>query len=144
MPLTREAIKHAPVSQEVWRTPRTGVLWFDPRQIKPLGDHILVELDEATDAPCTLVIPDIARNKDIGTRTGTVLAVGPGKWHEKHDQNGNLIRRRWRPTTLKRGDRVVIGHYSDWESWHCSVDGHQSRDRNIALCQEGDVRGVLG
>jgi co-chaperonin GroES (HSP10) len=142
LPKTREQIKHAPVSGDTWRQPRTSVLWFDPRKIKPLGNHILIELDEATDRTL-LHVPDIARNKDIGTRIGTVLAVGPGKWHEKPGLTWELTKQVFKPTTLKRGDRVVIGHYSDWESWNCTADGHQSRGANIVLCQEADVRVVI-
>lgn len=147
MPKTREAIKHEPVSQDVWRPQRTqvGGLWFDPLKIKPLTDHILVELDEATEKS-SLVIPDAARNKDIGTRTGVVLAVGPGRWQE--DRTGwkepipthvalPLV---FKPTTLRPGDRVAIGHYSDWESWFCDFEG---RGKNVVLCQEADVRLVL-
>lgn len=120
---------------------------FDPRQIRPLGDHILVELDEATEKTITIVVPDIARNRDIGTRTGVVLAVGPGKYKEKLsgiEREGPLSwvlpKLVFKPTTLRPGDRVAIGHFSDWESWNCSADGHQTRDNNIVLCQEADVR----
>lgn len=144
MPKTREQIKHDPVSAEVWRDNRTqaGGLWFDPRQIRPLSDHILVELEEATD-PTTLVVPDVARNRDIGTRRGVVLEVGPGKWTE--DRSGwpepipshVLLPLRFKPTTLKPGDQVLIGHYSDWESWGSDFEG---RAKNIVLCQEADVR----
>jgi co-chaperonin GroES (HSP10) len=153
MPKTAEQIKHDPVSQETWRNNRTGVLWFDPRQIRPLGDHILVELDGEQPTSkefvaqlfgCGIVKPEIAE-KDIGTRIGTVLAVGPGKLREKRTYTESwmlnpLVRQ---PMTLEPGDRVVIGHYSDWESWNCSLDGYESRDKNIVLCQEADVRLVL-
>lgn len=143
MPKTREQIKHEPVSKEAWRDNRTqvGGLWFDPLKIKPLGDHILVELDEATD-PTTLVVPDVARNKDIGSRTGTVIAVGPGKYREKRKNEESWILNPlvFKPTTLKPGDRVTIGHYSDWESWSCDFEG---RGRNVVLCQEADVRVIF-
>jgi co-chaperonin GroES (HSP10) len=143
MPQSREQIKNSPVSQEVWRNNRTqvGGLWFDPRQIKPLGDHILVELDEERSVSSLLVTPQIAE-KEIGSRTGTVLAVGPGKWHEKrkYEESWILNRLRFTSTTLKAGDRVIIGHYSDWESWFCDYEG---RGRNIVLCQEADVRVVM-
>lgn len=95
-----------------------------------------MELDEATEKS-TLEIPDIARNKDIATRTGLVLAVGPGKWKEKSGLSWENTRQYRTLMTLKPGDRVVIGHYSDWESWHCDYEG---RGRNIVLCQEADVR----
>lgn len=140
MPKTREQIKHDPVSSEVWRNNRTSVMWFDPRKIQPTGNHILVELDEATEAS-SLVIPDVARNRDIGTRTGVILAVGPGKWEEKrnYSESWMLNPLRFKPVTLRVGDQVTIGHYSDWESWNCSADGHEA-DKNIVLCQEADVR----
>jgi co-chaperonin GroES (HSP10) len=142
MPQSREAIKHAPVSTETWRNNRTGVLWFDPRKIRPLGDHVLIELDPEKPPAGRLFIPEVAQNQEIGTRTGTVLAVGPGRWQEKRnsDLSWVLNPRVFKPTTLKPGDRVLIGHFSDWESWNCAHDGHQSRDRNIVLCQEADVR----
>ena len=141
MPKTREQIRHDAVSSEVWRDNKTqpGNLWFDPRLIKPMGDHILVELDEATD-PTTLVVPDVARNKDIGTRFGVVLAVGPGKWQEKPGLSWELTKQGFKPTTLKPGMRVAIGHYSDWESWAADYEG---RAKNIVLCQEADVRVIV-
>ena len=141
MPQTREQIKHSPVSQEVWRDNRTqvGGLWFDPMKIKPLGDHILALLDEEASLPQKLVRPDIARNREIGTRIGTVIAVGPGRWREKRKFEESWISNPYvrKPMTLKPGDRVVIGHYSDWESWFSDYEG---RGRNVVLCQEADVR----
>jgi co-chaperonin GroES (HSP10) len=149
MPQTREAIKHAPVSKEVWRNNRTqvGGLWFDPLKITPLGDHILIQLDaehpyiEIEGTGLALEKPQTAE-KEIGTRIGTVVSVGPGKWHEKRksDLSWVLNPLLFKPTTLKPGDRVAIGHYSDWESWFCDYEG---RGRNVVLCQEADVRIVL-
>jgi co-chaperonin GroES (HSP10) len=142
--MNREQIKHAPVSQEQWRPQRTqvGGLWFDPRQIKPLGEHILVELDEDVPMAVTILAPEIAE-KEIGTRLGTVLAVGPGKLQEKRKWTESymlnpLVRK---PMTVKVGDRVAIGHYSDWESWFSDFEG---RGKNVVLCQEADVRIVIG
>jgi co-chaperonin GroES (HSP10) len=139
MPLNREQIKHAPVSKEVWRDNKTqyGGLWFDPRKIRPLADHVLIELDPEISQSKIIATPEIARNKDIGTRIGTVLRVGPGKWKEKSGLSWELTKQVFKPTTLKPGDRVIIGHYSDWESWHCDPE---NRDANIVLCQEADVR----
>jgi co-chaperonin GroES (HSP10) len=141
MSLTREQIKHAPVSEEVWRPQRTqvGGLWFDPLKIKPLGDHILVVLDEEKPASDVIETPDVARNREIGTRIGTVIAVGPGRWHEKRKYTESYLLNRevFKPTQLKPGDCVVIGHYSDWESWFADYEG---RGANVVLCQENDVR----
>jgi co-chaperonin GroES (HSP10) len=144
MPQTREAIKHAPVSSEVWRNNRTqvGGLWFDPLKIKPLTDHILVLLDEETPPSKLIAIPDVAKNQDISTRIGTVVAAGPGKWKEKRNSDVSWVLNPlvFKPTTLKPGARVAIGHYSDWESWFCDFEG---RGQNVVLCQEADVRVVL-
>lgn len=144
MPQSPEAIKHSPLSSETWRNNKTQVMWFDPRKIQPLGDHILIELDEGTE-PTFLHVPDSAKNQEIGTRIGTVLKVGPGKWREKRNWEETWMLNPYvlDPMRLKPGDRVVIGHYSDWESWNCSADGHQQRDKNIVLCQQNDVRLIL-
>lgn len=150
MPQSREEIKHAPVSQEAWRDNRTqvGGLWFDPLKIKPLGDHILVQLDaehpyvEIEGTGLALEKPQTAV-KEIGTRIGAVIAVGPGKWKEKRNSDLSWVLNPlvFKPTTLKPGDRVAIGHYSDWESWFADFEG---RGRNVVLCQEADARVVLG
>jgi len=144
MPRTREQIKHDPVSTEVWKNNRTqvGGLWFDPLKIKPLGDHILVVLDEEQPLSKSIVTPDICKNREIGTRIGTVIAVGPGKIREKrkNDESWMLNPLRQDRMTLKPGDRAVIGHYSDWESWAADYEG---RAANVVLCQEADVRMLL-
>lgn len=121
-------------------------MWFDPLKIKPLGNHILVVLDEETPLSPIITTPDIYRNREIGTRIGTVIAVGPGKREE--DRRGwkepipthIVLPLRLKPMTLKSGDRVVIGHYSDWESWGCDYEG---RAANVVLCQEADARVVI-
>jgi co-chaperonin GroES (HSP10) len=151
MPQTREAIKHAPVSNEVWRNNRTqvGGLWFDPLKIQPLGDHILVQLDEEKPLSELIEAPDIAKNQEIAQRFGVVIAVGPGKWYQKQSalEKSSKTQISWilnklifKPTTLKPGDRVAIGHFSDWESWSADFEG---RGRNVVLCQEADVRVVF-
>ena len=84
-----------------------------------------------------ITIPNVARNREIGTRIGTVLAVGPGKWKEQKGLSYEITRERFHPTTLKRGQRVIIGHYSDWESWNCDS---RPIGPNIVICQEADVR----
>lgn len=141
---TREQIKHDAVSEEVWRAQRTqvGGLWFDAFDTQPIGDHVLIVLDEEAPASSLLVTPDVARNRDIGTRIGTVVAVGRGKWIEKryYEESWMLNPLMFKPTSLKPGDRVAIGHYSDWESWSADYEG---RGRNVVLCQEADVRVVL-
>lgn len=102
-----------------------------------MGDHILIEIDPEQPKSRLITAPDVATNREIGTRIGTVIAVGPGKWIEKPGLSWELTKQTFRPTTLKPGDRVVIGHYSDWESWFSDYEG---RAANVVLCQEADVR----
>ena len=138
MPKTREQIKRDPVTSERWRPQRTqvGGLWFNPLKIRPLGDHILIVLDALAEESDIIAAPQTYQC-DIGTRIGTVVAVGPGKWKEKPGLSYEITRERFYPTTLKVGDRVTIGHYSDWESWDADFEG---RGPNVVLCQEADVR----
>lgn len=140
MPLSKEQIKHAPVSSEHWRPQRTqvGGLWFDPLKIRPLGDHILVVLDELP-APSSVIEAPQTYQRDIATRMGTVVAAGPGKWVEKRTYQESWIVNQlvFKRTQLEPGDTVVIGHYSDWEAWFSDYEG---RGANVVLCQEADVR----
>ena len=39
---------------------------------------------------------------------------------------------------LKPGDRVVVGPYSDWESWDADALGN-----NVGIFQEADVRLII-
>jgi chaperonin GroES len=75
------------------------------KDIKPLGDRILVKKLEAGKKSGTIIIPDTAKEKP---QTGEVLAVGTGKV----DKSGNRI-----PLSVKKGDRVLFAKYAgdDWK-----------------------------
>ena len=75
MPQNREQIKHAPVSKEAWRNNRTSVMWFDPRKIRPLGDHILVGKEDADSAVADVV--QVGPNGLVAVRVLPGLAAGP-------------------------------------------------------------------
>jgi chaperonin GroES len=69
------------------------------KNLKPLGDRVLVEPMEAEDKTASgIIIPDSAKEKP---QKGTVVAVGPGKKDEKIE--------------LKVGDVVLYGKYSGTE-----------------------------
>ena len=71
--------------------------------LKPLGDRVLLKVEETENAlPSGLVIPDTAKEKP---QEGTVLAVGPGAYHE-----GQRI-----PLDVKEGDRVIFSKYGGTE-----------------------------
>ena len=110
-----------------WAT-QPGALWFDPSKIRPLGNHVVIEL-EPSSVSGVILRPDTVP-EERGTRKGTVLHVGPGKWNKKGTAR--------KPMQLKPGDRVLVGPYSDWESWDAWAPGN-----NIVVCQEADVRGTI-
>lgn len=69
------------------------------KKLKPLGDRVLIEPQEAEDKTASgIIIPDSAKEKP---QKGTVVAVGPGKKDEKVE--------------LKVGDVVLYGKYSGTE-----------------------------
>ncbi len=71
--------------------------------LKPLGDRVLIKIEETENAlPSGLVIPDTAKEKP---QEGTVVAVGPGSYHE-----GTRI-----PLDVKEGDRVLFSKYGGTE-----------------------------
>lgn len=72
--------------------------------IKPLGDHVLVEaVEEAESKKGGIVIPDSAKEK---SQKAKVIALGPGKM----DDDGKRI-----PFDFKVGDMVLTGKYGGTE-----------------------------
>ncbi len=72
-------------------------------KIKPLGNRIVVEREEAPSSKGGILLPDSAQKKP---RTGKVLAVGPGK----SDDCGKL-----HVMDVKVGDRVLFSSYGGTE-----------------------------
>ena len=92
--------------------------------LKPLGDRVVVEREEAKDTTAGgIVLPDTAKEKP--TR-GKVVSVGPGKLdeHGKHMEIG-----------LRAGDTVYYGKYSGTE---IEVNGEK-----FVILRESDVLGVV-
>lgn len=77
---------------------------MDLEKLRPLGDRVVVKVDEADDkTPGGIIIPDNA--KEPLTR-GILIAVGPGKMLD----NGKL-----REPRVKVGERVIFGKYAGSE-----------------------------
>lgn len=98
--------------------------------LKPLGDRILVEMDESLPNVAGIYLaPNIAKWREaedqIGNR-GTVVAVGPGK---RHPKTGHPM-----PMTTKVGDIV---RFSELE-----FPEHKENGKRYALISEMDVSGV--
>ena len=91
----------------------------------PLGDRVLVLMDEADKKVGSLYVPETSQERPI---KGTVVAVGPGV----HNIPGNL-----QPLTLKVGDRVMFGKYAPMEV----LLGPDRKD--FYVMREMDVIGIL-
>ena len=73
------------------------------KNVKPLGNRILVQRSLAKTTKGGILLPDSAQEKP---RQGTVLAVGPGK----ADDHGKI-----HPLDVKVGDQVLFSSYSGTE-----------------------------
>ena len=94
-------------------------------QIKPTGDHLVVEpLEENTTSVSGIIIPDSA-SKEKPMR-GKVLAVGPGKLLE----NGSRME-----MEVKEGDTVLFSKYGPTE---VKVDG-----KEVLILSASDIYATL-
>ena len=103
-------------------------------KLKPLQDWALIqriEPDEMTTGG--IIIPDSAKDKPT---EGIVLAIGPGKFEtEKSEKKEKEKKKKFIPTVLKPGQRIIYGKYSAREF---------EFDREmIVLVREEDVLGTV-
>ncbi len=92
-------------------------------RIKPLSDHILLEIvEEKTDSG--IILPEsIEKEKP---EQGRVVAVGPGKLDEK----GKRI-----PLEIKKGDLVLFKKYGP--------DEIKIKDKEYLIAKEEDILAIL-
>lgn len=94
--------------------------------LRPLGDVVIMRrLPPPSDDGQSVMLTDRPEPSIC-----EVVAVGPGKWLVEEEMNGKRL---FQPTSLKPGDRVVIGSYMDfvWEG------------EDLMICREADVRAVV-
>jgi chaperonin GroES len=91
-------------------------------KIKPMGDRIVVQREEAKAMKGGILLPESAQKKP---REGTVIAVGPGKVDEK----GKLQRMQ-----VNVGDRVLFSSYGGTE--------YKVDDTEVLILSEEDVLAV--
>jgi chaperonin GroES len=96
------------------------------KNIRPLGNRILVKRSQVTTSKGGILLPDSAQEKP---KQGEVLAVGPGKSNEE----GTLL-----PMHVKVGDRVLFSSYAGLE-----VKTDEPFEECLILSEE-EVLGVLG
>lgn len=91
--------------------------------IKPLGDRVVVEPEEAEDkTESGLYIPDTAKEKP---QRGTIVSVGPGRV-----EDGKKI-----DMSVGEGDTVLYGKYSGTE---ISLGG-----KDLLIMRESDILGII-
>lgn len=93
------------------------------KKIKPLGNKIVVQREEAKATKGGILLPDSAREKP---RQGKVMAVGPGKTDDKG---------RHHPVEVKVGDQILFSSYAGTE--------YKSNDAEYLIMSEEDVLAVV-
>lgn len=125
---------------------------------EPLNDRIMIQLFPEVKTDSAIALPQTAVRAST-TREGIVLKTGPGKlilgtwWKvrnpvaEKSDSYlvNDFGTWEWTPGRRQKmqvhpGMRVIIGKWTDWESWDA---GWESEGANIVICQEADVRAIV-
>jgi chaperonin GroES len=104
-------------------------------KVRPLHDWAVIIPSEPSEKTAGgLYIPDTARDKP---QEGVVEAIGPGAFEEEKRtrKKGGKKERRFVPTVVKPGDRVVYGRYAGQTY---NIDGE---DR--ILVRERDILGIL-
>jgi chaperonin GroES len=93
--------------------------------LKPLGDRVVVEREEARDRTAGgIVLPDTAKDKP---QKGKVLAVGDGRLTKDGKR---------RDLQVKVGDQVLFTSYAGDEF---KIDN----DRKVLLMREDDILAVI-
>jgi chaperonin GroES len=95
------------------------------KNIKPLGNRVLVKRSELKATKGGILLPDSAQEKP---KQGEVLAVGPGKT----DENGQL-----QSPQVRVGDLVLFSSYSGTEV------KTEDREAEYLILSEDDILGVL-
>jgi len=93
--------------------------------IKPLGDHILIEpIKEEEKTKAGIFLPETASKEK--SEEGKIIAVGPGK---KTD-DGKLI-----PVSVKPGDKVLFTKYGPNEV--------KAEGKEYLIARESDILAVI-
>lgn len=91
---------------------------------RPLHDLILVEKENGESITSSgIIIPDTAKEKQM---TGTITAIGPGKY----DSKGKFI-----PTTCRVGDKIFFGK---WAGSDIKIN-----DVEYLIIKESEIMGII-
>jgi chaperonin GroES len=86
--------------------PRASAVADDIPELKPLGDRVLVAVQDTADVTIGgVLLPDSAKERPL---SGTVVRAGPGKWDASlNDGKGGRV-----PIGVSPGDRVLYFKYA--------------------------------
>jgi chaperonin GroES len=78
-------------------------------KLRPINDWALIRpRPEPEKTAGGIFIPDVAKEKP---QEGDVLSIGGGHFKEEEDKKGKVIDRKFVPTVVKPGDRVLYEKY---------------------------------
>ncbi|HTG01051.1 MAG TPA: co-chaperone GroES [Nitrospirota bacterium] len=103
--------------------------------LKPMHDWAVIRPSEAMAVSAGgLYIPDTAKDKP---QEGTVEAIGPGAYEEEKrtKKTDEKKERRFIPTTVKPGDRVLYEKYAG--------QTYKIANEELVLVRERDILGIL-
>lgn len=95
------------------------------KNVKPLGNRVLVKRAEAKTTKGGIILPDTAQEKP---RQGQVVAIGPGKM----DDNGEI-----QPMNVRVGDMILFTTYGGTEV------KTEENGVEYLIMSEDDILGVL-
>jgi len=95
------------------------------KNIKPLGNRVLIKRSEVKTTKGGIILPDTAQEKP---KQGEVIATGPGKMDEKGKVQAMHVR---------VGDRVLFSSYAGTE-----VKSNE-QDAEYLILSEEDILGVF-
>jgi len=103
-------------------------------KLKPLQDWVVIQSVEPEEKTAGgIIIPDAAKERPT---EGIVLAIGPGKFEtEKGEKKGKEKEKKFIPTVLKPGQRIIYGKYSARE--------FEFDRETVVLVREEDVLGTV-
>ncbi len=104
-------------------------------KIRPLNDWAVIRPSEAAGRTAGgIYIPETAKEKPA---EGSVLAIGPGAFEEEKRgaKKEGKKKRKFIPTTVKQGDRVLYERYAGQE---ITIDGEE-----LVLVRERSILGTM-
>ncbi|MBI5639286.1 MAG: co-chaperone GroES [Nitrospirae bacterium] len=104
-------------------------------KIKPLNEWVVIEQSEAEERTSGgIIIPEVAKEKP---QWGSVVAAGPGAYKQEKDKQGKKEeKKKFIPTEVKQGDRVL---YEKYMASEFELDGQK-----IIMVRESNILGILG